>query len=188
MSMKEQNANNTLKTLTLENDERAQVKLGDWPKWKEAKKRLLETLAKAEQDTVAAFFGSKIQKGAAFAYQALANIRLGSAGNIRDLWLKFESAKFAAGLTPTVFDFLEANIVALTEEELKALKEKEKHEAEIKAKAEAYLEACELNEIEVTAEGVKNNAKLAAKFGGEVIDKIVEILTAKEQEAAQPNA
>lgn len=188
MSIEEQKNETNLKTLTLENDERAQVKLGDWPKWQEAKTRLLETLAKAELDTVAAFFSPKIQKGAAFAYQALANIRLGSAGNIRDLWLKFESCEFAAGHAPSVFDFLSKNIVALTEEELKALKEKEKHDAEVKARAEAYLEVCDLNEIKVSAEGVRNNAKLRAKFGGEFIDKIVEILTAKEQEAAQPIA
>lgn len=184
MSIEEKKNETTLKTLTLENDERAKVLLGDWPKWKEAKVRLLETLAKAEQNTVAAFFGSKIQKGAAFGYQALANIRLGSAGNIRDLWLKYESAEFAAGHAPSVFDFLTKNLVALTEEELKALKEKEKHEAEVKAKADAYLEACELNEIEVTAEGVKANKKLLEKFGAEVIDKIVEILNAKNSDNA----
>lgn len=171
--------NETLKTISLENDERAQVTLGEWSKWKEAKTRLLETLAKAEQGTVAAFFGSKINKGAAFGYQALANIRLGSAGSIRDLWVKYESAEFAAGRNPSVFDFLTNNLVALTEEELKALKEKEKHEAEVKAKADAYLEACDLNEIEVTAEGVKANKKLLEKFGAEVIDKIVEILNSK---------
>ena len=179
MSINENKNETTLKTLTLENDKRAQVKLGDWPKWQEAKSRLLQRLAKAEQDTVAAFFGPKLQKGAAFAYQALANIRLGSAGSVRDLWLKYESAEFAAGHTPTVFDFLAENIIALTEEELKALKEKEEHEAVLKAKAEAYLEVCELNDIEVTAEGVRKNAKLAAKLGAEVIDKIVEILSAK---------
>lgn len=174
----------TLKTISLDNDERAKALLGDWEKWKEAKTRLLETLEKAEKDTIAAFFGSKVNRGAAFGYQALANIRLGSAGSIRDLWIKYESSEFASGRNAYVFDFIQNNLVSLTEEELKALKEKEKHEAEVKAKAGAYLEACELNEIEVKAESVRANKKLLEKFGAEVIDKIVELLTTKHSESS----
>lgn len=176
--------NETLKTISLESDERANARLGDWYKWQEAKKRLLESLDNAEKGTIAAFFGSKVNKGAAFGYQALANIRLGSAGSIRDLWIKYESSEFASGRNAYVFDFIQNNLVTLTAEELKALKEKEKHEAEVKAKADAYLEACDLNEIEVTAEGVRANKKLLEKFGAEVIDKIVEILNIKHSESS----
>ena len=65
---------------------------------------------------------------------------------------------------------------------MKALAEKQKHEAEVTAKAKSYLETCELNEIEVTAENVQKNEKLLAKFGEEVVNKIIELLNKSDDE------
>lgn len=143
-------------------------------KWTDAKNRLLDELTAAENGTIWAFFGPKVAKGAEFSYQNLANITFTSAGYIRDKWLKYR----AEG-RKTIYDFLLENLVSLTEEEKEALKQKQLHEKEVTAKAESYLESCELNEIEVTADAVKKNAKLLAKFGQEVVDKIVAMLEAK---------
>lgn len=157
-----------------------------YKKWTEAKKRLLDALTEAENGTIWAFFSPKVAKGAEFSYQNLANIAFTSAGYIRDKWLKFR-----ADGKKSIYDFLLENLVSLTEEEKEALKQKQLHEKEVTAKAESYLESCELNEIEVTADGVKQNAKLLAKFGQEVVDKIVELLEAKakaEAEAEAPEA
>ena len=77
----------------------------------------------------------------------------------------------------SVYEFICKNLVPLSPEELKALAEKQKHEAEVTAKAVSYLETCELNDITVTAEAVQNNNKLLAKFGEEVVNKIIELLT-----------
>lgn len=168
--------NKNLNTLTLEADENGKILLANMPRWNEAKKRLLGILETAEKGTVAEFFGCKISKGAPFSYQALANLTFTSAGYIGDKWKKYENETLKNGNRPGVYEFLCKNLVPLTEEELKALAEKQKHEAEVTAKAKSYLETCELNEIEVTAESVQKNAKILAKFGEEVVNKIVELL------------
>lgn len=170
--------NTNLITLLLSEDELAKEKLSNLPRWGEAKNRLLGILEKAEEGTVEAFFASKVSgKGAPMSFQALANLTFTSAGYVRDKWVRYESEAFKVGTRPSVYDFICKNLVPMSPEELKALAEKQKHEAEVKAKAVSYLETCELNDITVTAEAVQNNNKLLAKFGEEVVNKIIELLT-----------
>ena len=170
--------NTNLNTLTLDADENAKTLLANMPRWSEAKNRLISILEKAEEGTVAEFFGSKVSgKGAPMSFQALANLTFTSAGYIRDKWVRYESEAFKEGMRPSVYDFITKNLVPLSPEEVKALAEKQKHEAEVTAKAVSYLETCELNDITVTAEAVQNNNKLLAKFGEEVVNKISELLT-----------
>lgn len=168
--------NKNLNTLTLEADENGKILLANMPRWNDAKKRLLGILETAEKGTISEFFGCKVSKGAPFSYQVLANLTFTSAGYIGDKWKKYENETLKKGERPSVYEFLCKNLVPLTEEELKALAEKQKHEAEVTAKAKSYLETCELNEIEVTVEHVQKNAKLLAKFGEEVVNKIIELL------------
>ena len=168
--------NKILNTLTLDTDVNGKTLLANMPRWDDAKKRLLGILETAEKGTIAEFFGSKVSKGAPFSYQTLANLTFTSAGYVGDKWKKYENETLKNGKRPSVYEFLCKNIVPMTEEELKALAEKQKHEAEVTAKAKSYLETCELNEIEVTAEHVQKNAKLLAKFGEEVVNKIIELL------------
>ena len=170
--------NQNLTTLLLSEDNLAKEKLRNLPRWGEAKNRLLGLLEKAEEGTVAEFFDSKVSgKGAPMSFQALANLTFTSAGYVRDKWVRYESEAFKVGTRPSVYDFLCKNLVPMSPEELKALAEKQKHEAEVKAKAVSYLETCELNDVTVTAEAVQNNTKLLAKFGEEVVAKIIELLT-----------
>lgn len=178
--------NKNLTTITLDADANAAEKLVNMPRWNEAKNRLLGILETAENGTIAEFFGSKVSgKGASFSYQTLANLTFTSAGYIRDKWTKYENEALKAAKRPSVYEFLCNNLVPMTEEELKALAEKQKHEAEVTAKAQGYLESCELNEIKVTAESVQKNAKLLAKFGEEVVNKIVELLNKPADESAE---
>lgn len=164
--------------LLLSEDDLAKEKLSKLPRWGEAKTRLLGILEKAEEGTIEEFFGSKVSgKGAPMSFQALANLTFTSAGYIRDKWVRYESETFKVGTRPSVYDFICKNLVPLSPEELKALAEKQKHEAEVTAKAVSYLETCELTGITVTAEAVQNNTKLRAKFGEEVVTKILELLT-----------
>lgn len=170
--------NKNLTTLLLSEDGLAKQKLMNLPRWGEAKGRLLDMLEKAEQGTIEEFFGSKVSgKGAPMSFQALANLTFTSAGYVRDKWVRYESDAFKAGTRPSVYEFIVKNLVPLSPEELKALAEKQKHEAEVTAKAVSYLETCELNDVAVTAEAVQNNTKLLAKFGEEVVSKIIELLT-----------
>lgn len=170
--------NTNLTTLLLSEDVSAKEKLIKLPRWGEAKNRLLGILEKAEEGTIEEFFGSKVSgKGAPMSFQALANLTFTSAGYVRDKWVRYESEAFKVGTRPSVYDFICKNLVPLSPEELKALAEKQKHEAEVTAKAVSYLETCELNDITVTAEAVQNNNKLLAKFGEEVVNKIIELLT-----------
>lgn len=169
--------NINLTTLFLAEDDLAKEKLSNLPRWGEAKERLLGILETAEKGTVEEFFASKVSgKGAPMSFQALANLTFTSAGYVRDKWVKYESEAFRAGTRPSVYDFIVKNLVPLSPEELKLLAEKQKHEAEVTAKAVSYLETCELNDITVTAQSVQKNEKLLAKFGEEVVDKIVELL------------
>ena len=170
--------NKNLTTLFLSEDDLAKEKLSNLPRWGEAKNRLLSILETAEEGTVEEFFGSKVSgKGAPMSFQALANLTFTSAGYVRDKWVRYESEAFKVGTRPSVYDFICKNLVPLSPEELKALAEQQKHEAEVTAKAVSYLETCELNDITVTAEAVQNNNKLLAKFGEEVVNKIIELLT-----------
>lgn len=169
---------NTNTTLLLSEDVLAKEKLSKLPRWGEAKNRLLGILDNAEEGTIEEFFGSKVSgKGAPMSFQALANLTFTSAGYVRDKWVRYESEAFKVGTRPSVYDFICKNLVPLSPEELKLLAEKQKHEAEVTAKAVSYLETCELNDITVTAEAVQNNNKLLAKFGEEVVNKIIELLT-----------
>ena len=173
-----ENKNKNLSTLFLSEDELAKEKLSNLPRWGEAKSRLIGILETAEQGTIEEFFGSKVSgKGAPMSFQALANLTFTSAGYVRDKWVRYESEAFKVGTRPSVYDFICKNLVPLSPEELKALAEKQKHEAEVTAKAVSYLETCELNDITVTAEAVQNNDKLLVKFGEEVVSKIIELLT-----------
>ena len=166
-----------LTTLLLSDDGLAKEKLMNLPRWGEAKSRLLRILENAEKGTVEEFFGSKVSgKGAPMSFQALANLTFTSAGYIRDKWVRYESEAFKVGTRPSVYDFICKNLVPLSPEELKALAERQKHEAEVTAKAVSYLETCELNDITVTAESVQKNEKLLTKFGEEVVNKIIELL------------
>ena len=170
--------NTNLNTLLLSEDDLAKEKLSNLPRWGEAKNRLLSILENAEEGTIEEFFGSKVSgKGAPMSFQALANLTFTSAGYVRDKWVRYESEAFKVGTRPSVYDFICKNLVPLSPEELKALAEQQKHEAEVTAKAVSYLETCELNDITVTAEAVQNNNKLLAKFGEEVVNKIIELLT-----------
>ena len=170
--------NTNLTTLLLSEDKLAKEKLANLPRWGEAKERLLGLLANAEEGTIEEFFASKVSgKGAPMSFQALANLTFTSAGYVRDKWVRHESEAFKAGTRPSVYDFICKNLVPLSPEELKLLAEKQKHEAEVEAKAVSYLETCELNDISVTAEAVQKNEKLLAKFGEEVVTKIIELLT-----------
>lgn len=170
--------NQNLTALLLSEDELAKEKLINLPRWDEAKNRLIGILETAEQGTIEEFFGSKVSgKGAPMSFQALANLTFTSAGYVRDKWVRYESEAFKAGTRPSVYDFICKNLVPLSPEELKALAEKQKHEAEVTAKAVSYLETCELNDVAVTAEAVQKNEKLLVKFGEEVVNKIIELLT-----------
>lgn len=170
--------NQNLTTLLLLDDDRAKEKLINFPRWAEAKNRLISILENAEQGTVEEFFASKVSgKGAPMSFQALANLTFTSAGYVRDKWVKYEAEAFKVGTSPSVYDFICKNLVPLTAEEIKALAEKQKHEAEVTAKAVSYLETCELIDITVTADAVQKNEKLLAKFGEEVVKKIIELLT-----------
>lgn len=170
--------NQNLTTLMLSDDNLAKEKLANLPRWAEAKNRLLGILEKAEAGTVEEFFASKVSgKGAPMSFQALANLTFTSAGYVRDKWTRYEAESFKTGTRPSVYEFICKNLVPLSPEELKALAEKQKHEAEVTAKAVSYLETCELNDITVTAEAVQSNQKLLAKFGEEVVFKITELLT-----------
>ena len=170
--------NKNLNTLLLSEDDLAKEKLSKLPRWGEAKNRLLSILENAEEGTIEEFFGSKVSgKGAPMSFQALANLTFTSAGYVRDKWVRYESEAFKVGTRPSVYDFICKNLVPLSPEELKALAEKQKHEAEVTAKAVSYLETCELNDITVNAETVKNNTRLLTKFGEEVVNKIIELLT-----------
>ena len=122
-------------------------------------------------------FGSQVNRGAPFSFQVLATLRHTSAGAIRDAWVKYELAEKD---NANVLQFILDNAVALTAEELKAKAELAKHLAEVHAKANSYIETCELNDIQPTSEGVKKNAKLLAKFGLEVVDEIVRILESEK--------
>lgn len=178
--------NKNLTTLTLDADANAAEKLANMPRWMEAKNRLIGILETAENGTIAEFFGCKVSgTGASFSHQTLANLTFTSAGNIRNKWAAYENEALKNAKRPSVYEFLCANIVPMTEAELKALAEKQKHEAEVTAKAQGYLESCELNEIEVTAESVQKNAKLLAKFGEEVVNKIVELLNKSADDSAE---
>lgn len=119
-------------------------------------------------------FGSQVNRGAPFSFQVLATLRHTSAGAIRDSWVKYELDKKDSA---DVAQFILDNAVALTAEELKAKAELAKHLAEVHAKAVSYIETCELNDIHPNAEAVKKNTKLLAKFGQEVVNEIVNILT-----------
>lgn len=175
-------------TITLDADKRATDLLANMPHWAEARKRLIGILDKAEEGTVAEFFSSKVNgKGASFSYQTLANVTFTSAGYVRDKWTKYENEALKASKQPSVYDFLCNNLVPLTEEELKALAEKQKHETEVTAKAQAYIESCDLMDIRISAEIVRNNTKLLARFGQEVIDKIIELLE-KSKDSADESA
>lgn len=123
-------------------------------------------------------FGSQVNRGAPFSFQVLATLRHTSAGAIRDAWVKYELDKKDEA---DVAQFILDNAVALTAEELKAKAELAKHMAEVHAKATSYIETCELNDIQLDAEKVKKNAKLLAKFGQEVVNEIVNILTPDEE-------
>ncbi len=172
--------NKNLNTLLLSEDGLAKEKLQNLPRWGEAKSRLIGILETAEKGTVEEFFGSKVSgKGAPMSFQALANLTFTSAGYVRDKWVRYEAEAIKAGTRPSVYDFICKNLVPLSPEELKLLAEKQKHEAEVTAKAVSYLETCELNDITVTASTVQNNTKLLAKFGEEVVNKIVELLLAE---------
>lgn len=124
-------------------------------------------------------FGSQVNRGAPFSFQVLATLRHTSAGAIRDAWVKYELDKKDDA---DVAQFILDNAVALTAEELKAKAELAKHLAEVHAKAVSYIETCELNDIQLDAEDVKKNTKLLAKFGQEVVNEIVNILTPEEEE------
>ena len=169
--------NQNLTILTLDADANAAEKVVNMPRWMEVKTRLLGILENAERGTIAEFFSSKVAKGAPFSYQVLANLTFTSAGYVGDKWKKYENETLKNGNRPSVYEFLCSNLVPLTAEELKAIAEQQKHEAEVAAKAKSYLETCELNDITVTAEAVQNNNKLLAKFGEEVVTKIIELLT-----------
>mgnify|MGYP006384634769 CR=1 FL=1 len=119
-------------------------------------------------------FGSQVNRGAPFSFQVLATLRHTSAGAIRDSWVKYELTEKD---NADVLQFILDNAVVLTAEELKAKAERAKHLAEVHAKAVSYIETCELNDIKLNAVAVKKNAKLLAKFGQEVVDEIVNILT-----------
>ena len=122
-------------------------------------------------------FSSQVNRGAPFSFQVLATLRHTSAGAIRDSWVKYElDRKDSADVAQFILD----NAVALTAEELKAKAEQAKHLAEVHAKASSYIETCELNDIQLSAEAVKKNAKLLAKFGQEVVNEIVNLLTPEQ--------
>lgn len=122
-------------------------------------------------------FGSQVNRGAPFSFQVLATLRHTSAGAIRDSWVKYELEKKDSA---DVLEFILDNAIAWTPEEIKAKAEKAKHLAEVRAKANSYIETCELNDIQPSIEAVKKNAKLLDKFGQEVVDEIINILTTQE--------
>ena len=122
-------------------------------------------------------FGSQVNRGAPFSFQVLATLRHTSAGAIRDAWVKYELDKKDSA---DVAQFILDNAVALTAEELKAKAELEKHLAEVHAKANAFVETCNLTDVPLDAESVKKNTKLLVKFGQEVVDEIVRILESEK--------
>ena len=117
--------NKNLTTITLDADTNAAEKLANMPRWGEAKERLLGILEKAEEGTIAEFFGSKVAKGAPFSYQVLANLTFTSAGYVGDKWKKYENETLKNGNRPSVYEFLCSNLVPLTAEEIKAIAEKQ---------------------------------------------------------------
>lgn len=148
-----------------------------YPELVEAVNRLKGWADKLLETPMNEAFGSQVNRGAPFSFQVLATLRHTSAGAIRDLWVKYELDKKDSA---DVAQFILDNAVILTAEEIKAKAELAKHFAEVHAKASSYIETCELNDIKLSAEAVKKNTKLLAKFGQEVVNEIVNILTPEQ--------
>ena len=145
----------------------------EFPEIVESVNRLKDWADKLLNKPVNEAFGSQVNRGAPFSFQVLATLRHTSAGAIRDAWVKYELTEKDKA---DVLQFILDNAVTLTAEELKAKAELAKHVAEVHAKATSYIETCELNDIQLSAEAVKKNTKLLAKFGQEIVDEIVRIL------------
>lgn len=172
--------------LTLANDTRANVSVksafGD--NWNRCVNRINSLVAELGEKTVTEVFSPKVAKGANVSYQTIANLTFTSAGYIHDKYLKYASENPEG----SVFDFVKANIVVLTKEELERLAAEEKRQAEITAKATAYIELCDINGLECTKKSVtKIQKRLTDKFGEEVYNKILSLLndTATETEQAK---
>ena len=144
-----------------------------YPELVEAVDRLKKWADKILETPMNEAFGSQVNRGAPFSFQVLATLRHTSAGAIRDAWVKYELDKKDDA---NVAQFILDNAVALTADELKAKAELEKHLAEVHAKANAFVETCNLTDVPLDAESVKKNNKLLVKFGQEVVDEIVRIL------------
>lgn len=149
-----------------------------YPELVESVNRLKAWADKLLESPMNEAFGSQVNRGAPFSFQVLATLRHTSAGAIRDSWVKYELAEKD---NADVAQFILDNAVALTAEELKAKAELAKHLAEVHAKATAFVETCNLTDVPLDAESVKKNAKLLAKFGQEVVNEIVNILTPDEE-------
>lgn len=145
----------------------------NYPELVESVNRLKAWADKLLETPMNEAFGSQVNRGAPFSFQVLATLRHTSAGAIRDAWVKYELDKKDDA---DVAQFILDNAVALTAEEIKAKAELAKHLAEVHAKAVAFIETCNLTDVPLDAESVKNNNKLFVKFGQEVVDEIVRIL------------
>ena len=149
----------------------------NYPELVESVNRLKAWADKLLETPMNEAFGSQVNRGAPFSFQVLATLRHTSAGAIRDSWVKYELEKKDDA---NVAQFILDNAVALTTAELKAKAEQAKHLAEVHAKANAFVETCNLTDVPLDAESVKKNTKLLVKFGQEVVDEIVRILESEK--------
>lgn len=126
--MEQNNENKT--TLTLES------KINTLPDWNECKTRLIKWVDELGEKSISEGFDGG--RTAPFAYQVLATLKHGSAGAVRESWVRYELGAHKEGKEASIVEFLTNNLVALTKEEQKEREERAKHEAALTAEAQTY--------------------------------------------------
>lgn len=126
--MEQNNENKT--TLTLDS------KINTLPDWNECKTRLIKWVDELGNKSISEGFDGG--RTAPFAYQVLATLKHGSAGAVRESWVRYELAAHKDGKDASIVEFLTNNLVALTKEEQKEREERAKHEAALMAEAQTY--------------------------------------------------
>lgn len=128
--MEQNNDNETKNTLTLDS------KIKELPDWSECRTRLNKWVDELGEKTIKEGFDGG--RTAPFAYQVLATLKHGSAGAVRESWVRYELNAHKDGKEASIVEFLENNLVALTKEEQKEREERAKHEAALLAEAQTY--------------------------------------------------
>ena len=117
-------------TLTLDS------KIKDLPDWSECRTRLNKWADELGEKTIKEGFDGG--RTAPFAYQVLATLKHGSAGAVRESWVRYELNAHKEGHEASIVEFLTNNLVALTKEEQKEREERAKREAALEAEAQTY--------------------------------------------------